>query len=76
MSIPQHFFEIKVLKILLNQPEIERYEKLIGKGKFGNVYFAINQQNGEHVAIKQEKSDLPYSSLKHEVKIMTYFVLF
>ena len=46
--------------------------QLLGKGKFGVVYKAEDMTNGEYVAIKTEKSNTEYSSIKHEVRIMSY----
>jgi len=47
-------------------------KKWLGKGKFGVVYHAENMTNGEQVAIKMEKNNTEYSSIKHEVRIMNY----
>ena len=47
-------------------------KKWLGKGKFGVVYHAENMTNGEQVAIKMEKTDTEYSSIKHEVRMMNY----
>lgn len=44
----------------------------IGSGKFGDVYKGRDVQSGEPVAIKCELSASEYSSIKHEVKLMTY----
>lgn len=45
--------------------------KIIGKGKFGTIYYAKNKKD-QPVAIKTEQSNQDYSSIKHEVKMMNY----
>ena len=46
--------------------------KKLGQGKFGDVLLGKDLETGESVAIKCEFSNTEYSTIKHEVKIMTY----
>ena len=50
---------------------MENYDiqNIIGKGKFGTVYYGLCKKSGEHVAIKIEKLSQT-DSIKHEVIMM------
>jgi serine/threonine protein kinase len=52
--------------------DIYLVKKWLGKGKFGVVYQAVDITDDQLVAIKVEKADAEYSSIKHEVRIMNY----
>jgi len=47
-------------------------KKLIGKGKFGNVYLGGCSKTSEQVAIKIESSKSPVQLLKNETSILNY----
>jgi serine/threonine protein kinase len=46
--------------------------KVLGNGKFGQVFQAVDLTTGDYVAVKREPKNTPYSSIKHEVKILSY----
>ena len=46
--------------------------KLIGNGKFGQIYLGIDQTNNKEVAIKLESRDNSYITLKNEANILKY----
>ena len=48
-----------------------KLKELIGSGKFGNVFLAINIFSNENVAIKMEKIS-EINTLKHEAKLYEY----
>lgn len=52
----------------------EKYllRRVLGRGKFGEVLQGVDIHTGELVAIKREPTESTYSSIKHEVRIMTY----
>lgn len=47
-------------------------KKLIGNGKFGQIYLGIDQTNNKDVAIKLESKDNSYITLKNEATILKY----
>jgi len=49
-----------------------KLEEKIGEGRFGVVFKGKNIKNGEYVAIKMEKKDVLYKSVKHETNIINY----
>jgi len=69
--------EIDAQDIVLNEDvavirDIYLVKKWLGNGKFGSVYQAVDITDDQLVAIKMEKADAEYSSIKHEVRIMSY----
>lgn len=52
--------------------DIYLVKQWLGKGKFGVVYKAVDITDEQPVAIKIEKADAEYSSIKHEVRMMSY----
>ena len=56
---------------LRNRVVGEKYRllRLIGYGSFGDIYRAVNLQNGEDVAVKIEPPNSPHPQLKYEAHV-------
>jgi serine/threonine protein kinase len=68
----EHFSAERIRESVLIIRDIYLVKKWLGKGKFGVVYQAVDITDDQLVAIKVEKADAEYSSIKHEVRIMNY----
>ena len=68
--ILEDFKEIKSSVLVIR--DIYLVKQWLGKGKFGVVHKAVDITDEQPVAIKTEKADAEYSSIKHEVRIMSY----